>query len=72
MPGRKPKPTTVVPSAVKEVKIGSNFYVSREMKIAYDNATVETGMLRNQILTEALRDWLIAHGYLDAYRGIAL
>lgn len=72
MQGRKPKLKTVIPSVAREVKIGSNFYVTREMKIAYDNATEETGMLRHQILTEALRDWLAAHGYFDAYKGIAL
>lgn len=54
------------------VKIEVGMYGTREVKIAFDNASNETGMYKRDIAYAALKEWLIAHGYLDPHRKIAL
>ena len=46
--------------------------VTREQKIALDNAAEETGKTRKAIIKDAIEDWLIAHDYMDPLERIAI
>ena len=52
--------------------IGSNIPVTREVKIAFNNASRETNKLKREILSEALEEWLVGHGFLDPKDKIAI
>lgn len=54
---------------VKSVEIiGVNMQVSKEVKMAFNVAAEETGIMKRKIVADALTEWLIAHGYLDAVK----
>lgn len=48
--------------------IGVNMQVSKEVKIAFNIAAEETGIMKRKIVADALTEWLIAHGYLDSVK----
>ena len=47
-------------------------WVPKEIKIALDVAAEDTGMMKKDIIKDALEEWLIAHGYLEPYNRIAI
>lgn len=53
-------------------KIAASFFASREVKMAYNQASIDTGLMKREIMKAALEEWLIAHGYLDPYKRTAI
>ena len=53
-------------------KFAVHIIVPDETMLAFQIALEQTGMTRQKIAADALTDWLVAHGYLDPYRKIAL
>ena len=53
-------------------KFSVNLLIPDETMLAFQIALDQTELTRKKIVTDALTDWLVAHGFLDPYRKIAL